>query len=175
MPFPTPEYEHNGPVHMKSSVDELVFNRDLDFSNTPASAVAKRFDPTYGTLAKQRLSQHPHRGVPSFQKEEPAYPRASMPHVLSDRSLLRNRIQIDHQPYHHAFVVGKIGEMPAPELTAPSFGRLRTAPAPPVSEEALARTFLPGARYGPCGSRQPFGQSSGRHRYFVGDVRTAFP
>ena len=97
-----------------------------------------------------------------------------MPHILADLGLLRNRIQIDQTPYHHAFVTGKINAMPAPNLATLSSGRLPT-PVPPPSEEALARAFLPGARYGPPGSRQPFGLWAGRHRYFVGDVRTGLP
>ena len=37
MPFPDPPvYTHNGPIHMKSAVDELVFNRDLFLKVSPS-------------------------------------------------------------------------------------------------------------------------------------------
>ena len=181
MPFaPTMRF---APHHMRSSVEELVFNRrDLDFSRASTSSGATTFDPSYGTLAVRRLSQHPFRGVyadlrlepatsrpvilcthvsgsqrgrPAFQIEEPSYPYASMP--------------------CHALVTGKINNMPAPNLAAFGGGRLYGLRAPVPSELALARAVLPDARHGPSGSRQPFGQAFGRNRSFVHDVRTRLP
>ena len=124
MPFPNPPaYMHNGPKHMKSAVDELVFNRDLDFSNVKAGPVGWSFEPSYATAAAHKLSQHPHRGVPAFQTEEPSYPHASMPHILSDERLRRNRIEINQTPYHHAFVTEKIGTLPPLGLMPMNTGR----------------------------------------------------
>ena len=166
-----------------SNIDELVFNNDSDFSNARVNTPAK-FDPSYGTLAVRRLSQHPFRRLPAFNTEEPSYPHASMPRIVAD-DLHLNRIQIDQTPDHHAFVTGKIGKAPHPaHFTALALSSSSRLPrVPPPGEMALARRMMPrmdtpkyDARYGPTGSRQPFGHNAGHlsNRYFgrLGNVRT---
>ena len=103
-----------------------------------------------------------------------------MPHIMADERLCRNRIQVTQTPYHHAFVTEKLINLPPPNLATSGnhhimskshFARVPTAPALPASLPGT--THIP--RYGPVGSRQPFGQLPGRHRFFVGDVRVGVP
>ena len=178
-------------AHQQSSVDELVFNRDLDFSN--ARPMTPKFDPSYSTMAVSRLTRHPFRGVPAFMTDEPRYGRGSMPRSAADHMKL-NRNQINQGvvgydgPDNHAFLTGKIGKAPfeggihpAHFTALSSVSRIPRA-APPPNEMALARACLPAARYGPAGSRQPpssargnpFGPMPGTNRYFgrLGSVRT---
>ena len=179
-------------AHQQSSVDEHVFNRDMDFSSS-ARPITPKFDPSYSTMAVSRLTRHPFRGVPAFMTDEPRYGRGSMPRSAADHMKL-NRIQINQGvvgydgPDNHAFLTGKIGKAPfeggihpAHFTALSSVSRIPRA-APPPNEMALARACLPAARYGPAGSRQPpssargnpFGPMPGTNRYFgrLGSVRT---
>jgi hypothetical protein len=184
---PTPRGWHSC---QPSSVDQHVFNHDMDDSNTRPTAT--KFDPSYSTLAVRRLTQHPFRGLPARMVDEPHYAsghHASMPRTVADHMQL-NRIQMNQRvvgydgPDIHAFVTGKIGKAPHPaHFTALALSSSIRIPrgAPPPNEMALARACLPDARYGPAGSRQPgsargnpFGPMAGTQRYFgrLGNVRT---
>ena len=176
--------------HQQSSVDELVFNNDMDHSHFRRPAT--KFDPSYSTMAVRRLSQHPFRGLPAFMTDEPSYPMSrAAPRTVADHMQL-SRIQMNQHvvgndgPDLHAFVTGKIGKAPHPAhftaLALSSSSRLPRG-VPPPNEMALARASLPDARYGPMGSTQPgsargnpFGPLAGQmsNRYFgrLGNVRT---
>ena len=174
----TSPFKFTGRSDQASSVDELVFNRDLDFS-AAEKVTTWKFEPSYASSCVHRLGQHPVRGTPAFQLEEPAYPRASMPHILADDRLRRNRIQVTQSPYHHAFVTEKLINLPPPDLATSGNHRIMSksylarSPTAPTMPTSPATTHIP--RYGPMVSRQPFGQSPGRHRFFVGDVRVGVP
>ena len=110
-----------------STLDEITFNRDLDYSasyDINAINAAKntwQFNPSYAGVAAQRLKTPATTGTPTSMMDSSLSRHASTPQVAADSAMYRQRIRINHTPYLRAFVTDKVtssepGYAPLPEF-----------------------------------------------------------